>query len=504
MKMNKYKFSLFICVAYALTTISQASPFLAMNPSSMAMSGAQTGLRTGIGAMQGNPAIQGLDKRFSMALPFTLQISAEGDLIDIAQNLSDKFTQKEIETAFARLKSRSSVYDPSEDIATIVNFLTVDAKQLDQPGQGFQSSVQGGLHFNWARFGLSLSNQHYLGAEAVYDSNFIFESLDGSSLLASGLNFAAVDVDNSTTVDPNDSDLRLKIIEAGSISSGFDKELQSLIDEAQKAIGSNDLSTDTVNLLGVIAKQLEAGGAAVGSSSSSIDNDSGLLLRWIDIKSVDFGYGFSFFDDNLHLAPVLKYLHGTTYSRRLRVTDAVSGSSNVLDELKTLPDPVSSGAFGLDVGLLWSPGDRFGLGLTVNNLFSPTFESKIGGDIGLSPSMRIGSSFTYSLNKWLPGTIAVDADILSVDSIVIPGAESRMISFGISQGITPAFTFRGGVGKNLVGGDGVQFSGGLALRIKYFYMDAAGAISTDTFKLDDEKYPSAGGFGFSLGWNMNL
>ena len=259
MKMNKYKFSLFICVAYALTTISQASPFLAMNPSSMAMSGAQTGLRTGIGAMQGNPAIQGLDKRFSMALPFTLQISAEGDLIDIAQNLSDKFTQKEIETAFARLKSRSSVYDPSEDIATIVNFLTVDAKQLDQPGQGFQASFQGGLHFNWARFGLSLSNKHYLGAEAVYDSNFIFESLAGPSLLASGLDFADV---VPQSVKPNDLDLIRKVKEAGSISGVTDKSIQSLIDETRKIIGS-DFSTDTVNLLGAIAKQLEAGGSAV-------------------------------------------------------------------------------------------------------------------------------------------------------------------------------------------------------------------------------------------------
>ena len=209
-------------------------------------------------------------------------------------------------------------------------------------------------------------------------------------------------------------------------------------------------------------------------------------------------------EGRLHLTPVLKYLHGKTYTRRLTVADASSGDSDVLDELTSLPDPVTSGALDADLGILWAPGTRWGLGLVARNLLSPSFDSASGGNIQLSPSLCAGTSFRYSLKEWMPGTIALDADLLKVESAILPGVGRRMFSLGIDQGITPFLNLRGGLGKDLAGGDGLLLSTGLGLRIKYFYFDSAVSVSTDKFQLDGKKYPTAGGFGFALGWNMNL
>jgi hypothetical protein len=514
LKMQIYKSTLILFATCAFSASGQASPFLSMSPSSLAMSGTQTGIRTGMGAMQGNPAVQALDKRFTVTFPFTAQFSLEGDILDSLPKLNDAFDRPTtIQEFFDKIDTirgsdPESIGPLSFDILEIFDLASNEAKKFAQTGHGFQASLQGGIHFNWARFGLGFTNEHHLGAEARYDNRFryIFFTRDGASLLANGTDINLLDTKSVVLTD-----LREVNWLQSEVSGGTELQMQALLNQTGLPPIKN------FETIVVEAESMTSGDrhryhdiVQIGPSfvpDSWKDNNSGVLLRWLDLKTIDFSYGFSFFGQKLHVAPVIKYLRGETSAREFVVIDAynsINENKDLLDEIQSFPNSITSHAVDLDFGMLYTPGARWTLGLTGGNLFSPSFNTEIGGDIQISPSIRAGTSFRYSKSKRFPGTVAMDADILSVDSVVLPGAERRMISLGISQGITSVLTLSGGMGRNLAGGDGFLMSTGLGLRIKYFYLDTAISASTDTFKILGKKIPSAGSFGFALGWNMNL
>ena len=502
----------FLLGASLLTLPLKGSPWLALSPSTIGRAGTETGFREGFSVLQGNPATTSLHRKFSITGGYTYNEFNQGDFVARADKFFQDFSTLNIENNFTSLLN--GVNNPTGELAEINQFLTRDTPVLNAPESGTQIVKQGNIQINWNRFGLKLGNAKYLGTYSMYDNRADFTGTDIFGLQGATFIHQNYDI-NSLDLHPTvkDLDLVLDILGRAGIANPTveqQQRVQGLLQTtANLSTGNpNDLSEDSIDLLGEMVERLNDNPAnrSLANGSATLNNFTGLKLVHFDMKEAEWSFGFSLFEDHLHITPSLKYLHGRVSASNLKITDPASNLTDILNALEDEPNIVHTNEFDMDLGVLFTLGRRWSFGLATNNLLSPSFDAPTGhADVKLDPTLRIGTAFKYSLNENYGGTIGVDFDVVQTESPIIPDMYRRMFSIGVEQSLSPYLNLHFGTGVDTASRDTTWiFSTGFGVRVSHFFLDTAITTATDSTKIEGERISDAGGYGISLGYNLNL
>lgn len=486
-----------------------------------------------MGALQGNPAVSAIQREFSIIGSYTKGYANQGDLINHADNLFTKFSTTGLEITFDRLLTNTYVGtdNPTKDLADINKFLTTDAAALVGLDTGTQISTQGSLQINWNRFGMRLSNYKLMGAKAHYDMGAKFEGAEIPNVgeesffytdgdLFNGIaatTAGSLTLDNLNSTIESDTALIDRVLDYTNLST-VDRLIarpyvQALLDETAAAVNpsapdKNALSEDSLALMGSMIEEISVDPSSRinAGGSEDLENMSGIKIMHFDLKEAEWSFGFSLLEDHLHITPSLKYLHGKVSTSNLKLTDPASSMTDIIKAMEDEPNIVHTNEFDIDLGMIFTLGQRWSFGIETENLLSPTFKSPGGqSKVRLDPTLRLGTAFKYSLNPNYAGTIGIDFDILEIESPVVEDMNRRMISLGLQQGVTRHLSLHGGIGVDTAARDTTwQFSTGFAARISHFFFDAAFAGSPDSTKIEGDRIYDAGGYGFTIGYNRNL
>ena len=118
----------------------------------------------------------------------------------------------------------------------------------------------------------------------------------------------------------------------------------------------------------------------------------------------------------------------------------------------------------------------------------------------LKPQVRAGVAVNPIKNM----TVAVDLDLTENDTLV-KGLDSRQLGLGMEINVfnRPKFhiPLRVGYNTNLASSDVSDFiTAGIGLNMLHFYLELAGAISTDTTKVEGNTIPNSAAVSLSLGF----
>ena len=506
----RWKSSLLLA-ANLLSLPLAGSPWLAISPSSIGRAGTETGFREGYSVLQGNPATSAVHRQFSITGGYTYNEFNQGDYVAWADQLFQDFSASgsNIDGAFGNILNGTNA-NPAGDLAVINRYLTENASRLNGPESGTQIIKQGNLQINWNRFGLKLGNAKYMGVHSMYDSRGRFDTETGANFVTNYdlSDFGTPNINSFATLDK-------VFAAAGSTTSAFtvyeQRQVQDLINvtEAEHGVAPDGLSEDSINLLGQMVAQiadLTGSSTTPAASSAELDNFSGLKLVHFDLKEAEWSFGFSLFEDHLHITPSVKYMHGKVSGQFLKLTNPASNSTDILDALEDEPNIVHSDGFDIDLGMMFTLGKRWTFGIQTTNLLSPSFDAPTGfADVKLDPTLRIGTAYRYSLSEDFGGSVGIDFDVIENESPIIPDFNRRMFSIGIEQGLSRYLNLHLGTGVNTAARDTTWiFSTGLGVRVSHFFLDTAITGTTDSTKIEGDRISNAGGYGISLGYNMNL
>ena len=499
------------------------SPWLAISPTSIGRAGTETGFREGHTILQGNPATSAIHRQFSITGGYTYNEFNQGDYVAWADQLFQDF-ELNIHQRFTDLINGAP--SPENLLPEIHEYLTKNASSLNGAESGTQIVKQGNLQINWNRFGLKLGNSKFMGVHSVYDRRSQFNSINGGSYLS---NYKLESVGGLTPpkIPPGEDAFYYQLLNytspdtqdylsATSLRNQKAYSLLEKIADQHGGLGSSpsdifENDEDSIRLVASMLDELVKGSMGTVSPTATdpadLNNFSGLRLVHFDLKEAEWSFGFSMFEDHLHLTPSLKYMHGRVSAWNMKITDPASNSTNILDAIETeLEEPAHTNEFDIDLGMLFTLGKRWTFGIQSNNLLSPSFDAPTGfADVKLDPTLRIGMAYKYSLNEDFGGSVGIDFDVIENESPIIPDFNRRMFSIGVEQGLSKYVNLHLGTGVDTAARDTTWiFSGGVGLRVSHFFLDTAITGSTDSTKIEGESVSNAGGYGISLGYNLNL
>jgi hypothetical protein len=225
---------------------------------------------------------------------------------------------------------------------------------------------------------------------------------------------------------------------------------------------------------------------ATGSGNPGAPNGSGVLVRGLYTKQVGIAWGSHVLQDKLGeklgLGVHLQYIHGTTVRRFFGAMDGQD--SGIGTENRRRSRRVS-----LDVGMLYEPNDWLRLGLSARRINAPSFPTRGGSSIVLSPQVRAGGT-VYLSSRWL---IAADLDLTENESDIVDGFSSRVLALGTEYRghfLGHSVDLRLGVNRNLATGPNrdIVITAGFGLYLGNFRFDLALGSG-----LDRESFEELGG-----------
>jgi hypothetical protein len=157
----------------------------------------------------------------------------------------------------------------------------------------------------------------------------------------------------------------------------------------------------------------------------------------------------------IHIGTTLKYVRSSVLSAA-----GEGDADDLLDSGERLDGDASS-AFDLDVGLLAVIG-AFRAGGVVRNVRA----AELGGSSGidLPRQIRIGAAFDGDAARWLPITIAIDADLRRYGG---PAGERRVVAAGAEEWFAQhRVGVRAGARFNTVGAKERAATGGISVAVR--------------------------------------
>lgn len=195
-------------------------------------------------------------------------------------------------------------------------------------------------------------------------------------------------------------------------------------------------------------------------------------------------YGLSYgrkVGDSLMVGGTVKYIESETYSYDVGIWDAVAGADfeEWVDEA-TAKNSRTDSDFGVDLGILYSLGDKFRIGAVGKYLNSPEFDyyndhTNTMGEIEIEPQLRAGFAFL----PWDGLIVSADMD-LTENETGIPGYDRQTLAAGVEWWVLHTLALRGGAYRNLAEDDiDMTFTAGIGLRFLWVQLNVGGAIDPD-------------------------
>lgn len=228
------------------------------------------------------------------------------------------------------------------------------------------------------------------------------------------------------------------------------------------------------------------GDASASSGGSLADNESRLLFKGIGIAEFPITYGYAITND-IAVGANLKFMKARVYNTSVDVFD--TDFEDALDAATS--DYVDSENFGIDLGVLYKPSDRFRLGIVARNVNSPEFDMKklLPGDsdnIVEEAQVRAGAA----VKPWGFLTLALDVDLTENQTTVSGDYASRQIGGGVEVNAWNFLKVRGGAYTNLAEDDiGPVYTAGVGLNLWLVHLDVGAALSQDTTDVDGNDIP---------------
>ncbi len=210
-----------------------------------------------------------------------------------------------------------------------------------------------------------------------------------------------------------------------------------------------------------------------------------LKLTGLAYMEIPISYGHQFSTDfgKLNVGASVKIMPGYTYDYSI---DIDTRSDNLSDELDNAKKEDT--AFGIDVGFLFKPDafSNLSVGLVGKNLNTPTFDTATGGEFEVDPQIRAGMAYDVLGDRI---TLALDAD-LTENETFIPNYDSRFVGGGVNFHPFSWLSLRAGLMQNMSESDeGLVFTSGFSIGIKWLQLDVAGQLSDKKGKFEGEEIP---------------
>ena len=214
----------------------------------------------------------------------------------------------------------------------------------------------------------------------------------------------------------------------------------------------------------------------------ALDNN----LTYINVKSIglaevpiSYATSFNVPGATVSIGMNLKYIAAISYKNILSLDSDNDEIENSLNNNQKTSSNIST-----DIGILLS-SDEISFGLIGKYLNSPKFKFYDGEKYKISPMYRGGVALEAT--DYL--TLALDFD-LTQNSTFIKDYKSQYIGGGIDFHPASWFSLRGGMMRNIVQDEeGMIFTAGLGLGLKWFQLDLAAQISDKTGVYQGNKIP---------------
>lgn len=525
----KIPFTQFLSISLSsllILSVSQqsahAESFKILGSRALGMGGAFVAVAEDAMAQYWNPAGIATQKNFDMEIPVGVRAEATNGMLKDANalsNLADKY--RRVQTA----QQNGAPLD-IDTMASILKTLQT-LSGLNAPGKGALVEVQGGLNARIARVAVSVNNFTSVGVSPFVDT--VNVGL-GASAGNAGVSFAGVSVANPGNAAQTAA---RDTILAPLNDIGY-ATLNSLTGGALASAGianTTQLANALVNqgvTAGLTDQQIQEAAAQIAASEPAVksllqnaatgttykDNTSNATLRGISLAEVAVGYAHRFFLDDLYVGGNLKALVGRVgYYRFEFLKNDISGSAALDDYDRNSKQSVQP---GIDIGMMLDKRERWRtkMGVVARNINSPKFDQPATAPLEpkyrVEPQLRAGVAvYPFKSTAWV---VSSDLDLTS-NITPVPGYSSRFWALGTEVNVINRNMFnlalRAGLTNNVAEADSkASYTGGIGLKILHFFVDIAGAVSSQTeeVKTDSsgktQKVPQNFQVGAALGLNF--
>ena len=490
-----------------------AEEWTSYGPRAQAMGGAGVALSDSSNSHYYNPAALALDKnrKVGATISVSTTTAAEGDVISAVDAIATSMEGIDWATLSNKI-DQGQPLSPSE-VSQLLKLFASDMTGLNKPAQGLLFNLTGGAEISLSKFSLFADYSMIGGGDPVFDLGGLSFNVSASAAQQVD-NVVGTGADHSTGsaqpfANPGSqalADSILSIVNDGTVLDQDQAEElvyqaeQGGIDTSDPAIISaiQQIAASTAGL-GLIRSVSPLSKAATTTASAS-NNQSGIYMSGIMLRELGLSYARPVLGEFLSVGGNIKMMEGQTYYNFIKFDELEGGSDTASDITKT-ENLKTSSTIGLDVGALVNLTDMIKGGLVIRNLNSPEFDfAGPGGKFKLEPQIRMG----ISANLIGLLRLAMDYDVTVNKSNVLNGYESQWFGIGGELDLW-LLKLRAGMQQNLASDNaGPVMTGGLGLKLIWLQIDLAGALATDTAKLEagsgGEEIPER----FSLAFQASL
>ncbi len=522
MHKNLFKMT-FVCLFLALAMTAQAQSWQFVGSRAMGMGGAGVATAYGPDAQYWNPAGLAQEDDLNetgLLINVGADMQATKNTLEGVRNLTEMADQyKNLENAISGGQKANA-----ENINTIFKGLN-DISKLINANSGVLVNANGGLGLKIKNFSVSA---RAIGTGAITP---VVDTKNIQFNTGTGLTLSTVTAAPSTAANTDAANTLKNAIEKYGILEALNRLLGDLgYDSTQMANAiinamdengaSPDVVSQTVNTvvenLGGASEILNQYAQATGSYK---DNETLAMADVATFGEMSLGYGQKIIP-GLKLGANVKVLTGYTAQSGVMILKDNEDIGDILD--KAYDNKKSNTNLGIDLGALVNFSELLDkeiflnpqVGLTAKNINGPKFnrpDVPAGMDPAivahwnhdkyqLKPQVRAGVAVNPIKNM----TVAVDLDLTENDTLV-KGLDSRQLGLGMEINVfnRPKFhiPLRVGYNTNLASSDVSDFiTAGIGLNMLHFYLELAGAISTDTTKVEGNTIPNSAAVSLSLGF----
>jgi hypothetical protein len=432
------------------------------------MGGAGVAIAEGAAAAHWNPAALAFEPRlFEIEIPLGVSASTEGDLLENAARLDDFIDRTGFDDTLDKIRDGEQLSDA--ELGDTVRLVTDILPAFERRGQGIVARADAGLTLRSGQWVITSRATALAGGDPIVDTvNLGFASgLDVrlASLVGPG-------ADRSAEFANPGSQSLADLVAAG--PAGLTQaQAEELVLQAERA----GVDTSSPSVRSIVSRL---------SSGSAVDavNQTGATITGLYTKEIGVASGVKL-TDRLALGANIRYVHGTTIAKTIRVDSDESNSIGTENRRRTR-------SMVIDVGFLYELSSGTRIGISGRNLNEPKFKSRGARPFVLKPQIRAGAAVELS-PYW---HIAVDLDLTENGAETIGGFESRQLAIGTEYRfhlIERSVALRAGVHRNLASGPNreVAVTLGLGLQSGSFQFDLAysSALERRRFEVIEKHIP---------------
>lgn len=522
MHIKTFRNAVVVTAALFLASVVGAQQWQFVGTRAMGMGGAGVATAFGPDAQYWNPAGLAHEEdtnETGLLINAGVSLQATKNVLEGVRDLTDMSDKyKALKTAINNGNTATA-----ENISTLFKGLNDISKMLGKE-TGALVDANAGVGFKFKNFAVS---GRALGAGAITPivdtKNIQFNTGTGLALGATTAPVAPADVSSANAL-------------AASIdANGVFAALNSLFNNAyanstalanaivNAAVANGATPAQVAEAVGVATSNMSGAAEILNQYASATgsykDNETLVMADAATFGEMSLGYGQQVIP-GLKVGGNFKVISGYTAQSGVMVLSEDEKIKDILD--KAYDNKKNSTNFGIDLGVMANLSKLLDkeiflnpqFGLTARNLNSPKFDrptAPVGIDAAiarnwrtdkyeLKPQLRAGVAVNPF--KWM--TAAADIDVTENDTM-IDSIKSRQLALGLEFNVVNGQRFnmplRLGYNKNLADSSvSPYYTAGIGFNMMHFYIELAGAISSDTTKIDDTTVPNSAAASLTLGF----